>query len=73
MSVLYLITTPAPVFEGTVAVLQEVRALRDAFEGKILDLSPIKTTTTRFHKQLFGFHKFGEIKLPAEERERLAR
>lgn len=62
MSVLYLVTAPAPVFQGTDAVLQEVSALCDAFDGKILNLSPLKSSTRRFPKQLFGFHKIREIR-----------
>jgi glycosyltransferase involved in cell wall biosynthesis len=62
MSVLYLVTTPPPVFEGTDAVLQEVAALRHAFEGQILNLCPLKTSTRRFPKQLFGLHKIRDIR-----------
>lgn len=62
MSVLYLMTTPAPVFAGTDAVFQEASALRDAFGGKIVNLSPLSASNSRFPKQLFGFHKLGEIR-----------
>ena len=62
MSILYLLTAPPPRFEGTDAVWQEVAALRDAFGGKILNLSPLSTTTRRFPKQLFGLRKIRELR-----------
>jgi glycosyltransferase involved in cell wall biosynthesis len=62
MSVLYLTTTPSPPFEGTDAVLQDVAVLRDAFQGEIVNLAPLKSSARRFPKQLFGFHKIIEIK-----------
>jgi glycosyltransferase involved in cell wall biosynthesis len=67
MSILYLLTTPPPLFEGTDAVQQEVAALCDAFDGKAVNLSPLKTTIWRFPKQLFGLHKIAELR--ALERE----
>jgi glycosyltransferase involved in cell wall biosynthesis len=62
MSILYLLTAPPPPFEGTDAVFQEVAALRDAFQGEIINLSPLKSSTRRFPKQLYGFHRVREIK-----------
>jgi glycosyltransferase involved in cell wall biosynthesis len=62
MSVLYLLTAPPPPFEGTDAVYRDVAALRDAFQGETLNLSPLKTSTSRFPKQLYGFNKVREIK-----------
>jgi glycosyltransferase involved in cell wall biosynthesis len=62
MSILYLLTGPPPVFEGTDAVLQEVDALCQAFGGKILYLNPLSTSTRRFPKQLLGLHKIGAIR-----------
>jgi glycosyltransferase involved in cell wall biosynthesis len=62
MSVLYLLTTPPPLFEGTDAVLQEASALREAFGGKIVNLSPLRTSMARFPKQFFGFHYIGKIR-----------
>jgi glycosyltransferase involved in cell wall biosynthesis len=62
MSTLYLLTAPPPAFEGTDAVQQDVVALRQAFGGKTLNLSPLKTSTRRFPKQLFGLHKIKEVR-----------
>ncbi len=62
MSILYLLTAPPPVFEGTDAVRQEVVALCHAFQGEILNLSPLKTSTRRFPKQLFGLHNVKELR-----------
>jgi glycosyltransferase involved in cell wall biosynthesis len=62
MSILYLLTAPSPSIEGTDAVFRDVAALRDAFQGETLNLSPLKTSTRRFPKQLYGFNKIREIK-----------
>jgi glycosyltransferase involved in cell wall biosynthesis len=62
MSILYLLTAPPPAIAGTDAVLQEVAALRAAFQGEIVNLSPLKSSTRRFPKQLYGLHKIREIK-----------
>src|ERR1700737_4086906 len=62
MSILYLLTAPPPRFEGTDAVWQEVVALRDAFDGKALNLSPLSPPARRFPKQLFGLHKIRELR-----------
>src|SRR5271165_4556875 len=62
MSILYLVTAPPPVIEGTDAVLQEVAVLRDAFQGEIVNLSPVKSSTRRFPKQLYGLHKIRQIR-----------
>ena len=62
MSILYLLTAPPPPFEGTDAVHQDVAALRDAFDGKLLNISPVETSTRRFPKQLFGLHKIRELR-----------
>ena len=40
MSVLYLLTSPPPLMEGTDAVFQEVASLRNAFPSEALNLSP---------------------------------
>ena len=48
--------------EGTDAVFQEVAALRGALGGEIVNLAPLKTSTRRFPKQLYGFHKIREIR-----------
>ena len=62
MSILYLLTSPPPPIQGTDAVYQEVAALRGAFKGEIVNLSPINTSTRRFPKQLFGFHNILTIR-----------
>jgi glycosyltransferase involved in cell wall biosynthesis len=62
MSILYLVTAPPPPFEGTDAVFQDVGVLRDAFQGEIVNLSPLTSSTRRFPKQLFGFHNLLAIK-----------
>jgi glycosyltransferase involved in cell wall biosynthesis len=61
MSILYLLTAPPPPIEGTDAVFQEVAALRGAFQGETVNLSPLKSSTRRFPKQLYGFHRLREI------------
>jgi glycosyltransferase involved in cell wall biosynthesis len=60
MSILYLLTAPAPIMEGTDAVFQEVAALRAAFQGEAVNLFPFKHPGP-FPKQLFGLHKIFEI------------
>src|SRR2546430_211185 len=62
MSVLYLLTAPPPPIEGTDAVFQEVSALCRAFRGEIVNLSPLRSSTRRYPKQLYGFHNIREIK-----------
>jgi glycosyltransferase involved in cell wall biosynthesis len=62
MSILYLLTAPPPPIEGTDAVFQDIAALRHEFGGEIVNLSPLKTSTRRFPKQLFGFHKIRKIR-----------
>jgi glycosyltransferase involved in cell wall biosynthesis len=62
MSILYLIATPPPVLEGTEAVLQEVEVLRRGFDGRMLNLHPLTTSTHRFPKQLVGLHRIAELR-----------
>ena len=62
MSVLYLLTSPDPVIEGTDAVFQDVAILRSAFGGKTLNLFPRKKPGSRFPRQLYGFHRISEIR-----------
>jgi glycosyltransferase involved in cell wall biosynthesis len=61
MSVLYLVTAPAPVIEGTDATFQEVAALKAAFAGQLVNLCP-SGLGTRFPPQLLGWHKLWEIR-----------
>jgi len=62
MSILYLLTAPPPVLEGTDAVFKEVGALRDAFRGEILNLFPLKRPSNALPTQLYGFHKIHELR-----------
>jgi glycosyltransferase involved in cell wall biosynthesis len=62
MSILYLLTAPPPAIEGTDAVLQEVAALCSAFQGEAVNLCPLKSSTRRFPKQLYGLHKIRAIR-----------
>ena len=62
MSVLYLLTSPDPVIEGTDAVFQDVAILRSAFGGETLNLFPRKKPGSRFPRQLYGLHRMLEIR-----------
>ncbi len=61
MSVLYLLTSPEPVIEGTDAVFQEVSTLKAAFDGRVVNLCPRKVPGRPFPPQLFGFHKLPHL------------
>lgn len=61
MSVLYLLTSSAPVIEGTDATFQEVSALKAAFNGETVNLCPRTIPGRPFPPQLFGFHRLLEI------------
>ena len=61
MSVLYLLTSPPPIIEGTDAAFQEVSALTTAFNGETVNLSPWATPGRPYPPQLFGFHRLPEI------------
>lgn len=62
MPVLYLVTAPPPVIEGTDAVFQEVVALCHAFGGKIVNLYPLKRPSRLFSPRLYGLHKLAKIR-----------
>jgi glycosyltransferase involved in cell wall biosynthesis len=62
VSILYLLTAPPPPFAGTDAVQQDIDVLRCAFGAKILNLSPLNSSTRRFPKQLFGVHRVRELR-----------
>ena len=62
MPVLYLLTSPAPIIEGTDAAFQEVSALRAAFNGETVNLCPGAIPGRPFPPQLFGFHRLPEIR-----------
>ena len=61
MSVLYLLTSPQPLIEGTDAAFQEVSALKAAFNGVAINLCPRRVPGRPFPPQLFGFHRLPEI------------
>jgi glycosyltransferase involved in cell wall biosynthesis len=62
MSVLYLLTSPQPLIEGTDAVYQEVSILQSAFKGRTINLFPVKKPSMRFPRQLCGLHRIREIR-----------
>jgi len=61
MSVLFLLTSPEPVIEGTDAVFQEVAALKEAVGGEAVNLCPRKRPGEPFPPQLFGFQKLPRL------------
>src|SRR3989337_1331120 len=61
MAVLYLLTSPEPLIEGTDAAFQEVSALKAAFNGETVNLCPRTIPGRPFPPQLFGFHRLPEI------------
>ncbi len=62
MSVLYLLTSPEPVLEGTDAVFQEVASLQSAFHGRSVNLFPLSRPSSRFPRSLYGLHKLRSIR-----------
>jgi len=70
MSILYLLTTPPPALEGTDAVFQDVVALQRAFQGDVINLSPLRSSIRRFPKQFYGFQNILEIR-KSERRSKL--
>src|SRR5262245_19293826 len=62
MSVLYLASASQPVFEGTDATFQDLSVLAEAFDGKIVGLSPWRRPGRPFPSQLFGLHKLSQIR-----------
>ncbi len=62
MSILYLLTSPEPVVEGTDAVFQEVQALQTAFSGERVNLFPLKSPSSLVPRYLYGFHQIRTIK-----------
>lgn len=62
MSILYLLTAPAPSIEGTDAVFQDIAVLRRTFTGAVINLNPLKSSRHRYPKQFFGFHKIPDIR-----------
>jgi glycosyltransferase involved in cell wall biosynthesis len=70
MSVLYLLTSPVPMIEGTDAVFQEVATLKEAVGGETINLCPRKRPGAPFPPQLFGFQKLPQL-WQAERRRRV--
>lgn len=62
MPILYLVTAPPPVMEGTDAVLEEVAALRAAFGGELVNLFPLSRPTSLVPPQLYGWHKLAVLR-----------
>jgi glycosyltransferase involved in cell wall biosynthesis len=62
MSILYLLTAPKPLIEGTDAVLQEVLSLKKIFGGEITYLSPWQIPGRPFPMQLFGLHLLARLR-----------
>lgn len=62
MSILYLLTAPRPIVDGTDAVFQEVEALRSAFQGDAINLFPRIVPTSSFPRSLYGLHKIRELR-----------
>jgi glycosyltransferase involved in cell wall biosynthesis len=62
MSVLYLLTFPEPVLEGTDAVWQDVEALQKAFGGTRINLFPFKKPTKFLHVSLYGLHRIKSVR-----------
>jgi glycosyltransferase involved in cell wall biosynthesis len=62
MTILYLLTSPPPILEGTDAVVQEVDALQRAFGGARMNLFPFKRLGSRFPRRLFGLHMLGKLR-----------
>lgn len=62
MSILYLLTFPEPVLEGTDAVWQDVAALQKAFGGARINLFPFKKPTRFLHVYLYGLHQIKSIR-----------
>jgi glycosyltransferase involved in cell wall biosynthesis len=56
MSVLFLLTSPKPVVEGTDAVFQDVSMLREAVKGEVVNLYPRSVPGSAFPQALYGFH-----------------
>ena len=62
MSILYLLTSPEPVVEGTDAVFQEVRTLQVAFKGVSVNLFPFRKPSSRVPKSLYGLHRINAVR-----------
>lgn len=62
MRVLYLLTSPEPIIEGTDAAFQEILALKSAFNAETINLCPWATPGRPYPPQLFGFHRLPEIR-----------
>ncbi len=57
MSILYLLTFPEPLLEGTDAVWQDVEALQKAFGGARINLFPFKKPRRFLPVSLYGLHQ----------------
>ena len=61
MRVLYLLTSPQPIIEGTDAAFQEVSALKAVFDSETINLCPWATPGRPFPPQLYGFHRLPKL------------
>ena len=62
MSILYLLTFPEPVIEGTDAVWQDVQALQTTFGGARMNLFPFKKPNSFLPMPLYGLHRIKSIR-----------
>lgn len=62
MSILYLLTSPEPIVEGTDAIFQEVQGLQTAFNGARVNLFPLKKPSSFFPKPFYGLHRIKTMK-----------
>lgn len=62
MSILYLLTFPEPVVEGTDAVWQDVQALQTTFGGAWINLFPFKKPSSFLPIYLYGLHRIKTIR-----------
>jgi len=62
MSILYLLTSPQPVIEGTDAVFKEVKALQAVFNGAQINLFPFSRPSSLFPKTLYGLQRIKTIR-----------
>lgn len=60
-SILYILTSPKPAFEGTDAVFQEIAALRRSVNGDSINIFPLKKPSSFFPRFLYGWHNLREL------------
>ena len=65
-TILYILTSPQPILEGTDAVFQEVANLQQATKGNSINIFPLKKPNSFFPRFLYGWHKLKELKRKEE-------